>query len=168
MGKLKVLINNNQNVCKIPTGMRLLIKRCCKAVLQMEQFNDDAEVSVSLVDNNQIKKLNSEYRNKDIETDVLSFQMFEGNKYEKNADGMVILGDIVISLEKAFKQAHEYNHSIFREISYLTVHSMLHLLNYDHENGGLEAVRMREKEETVLSKIGLTRDATYVIFDDEN
>ena len=168
MGKLKVLINNNQDICKIPTGMRLLVKRCCKAVLQMEQFNDDVEVSVSFVDNNQIRKLNSEYRNKDIETDVLSFQMFEGDKYEKNADGVVILGDIVISLEKAYKQAHEYNHSIFREISYLTVHSMLHLLNYDHENGGLEAVRMREKEETVLSKIGLTRDATYVIFDDEN
>lgn len=168
MGKLKVLINNNQDICKIPTGMRLLVKRCCKAVLQMEQFNDDVEVSVSFVDNNQIRKLNSEYRNKDIETDVLSFQMFEGDKYEKNADGVVILGDIVISLEKAYKQAHEYNHSIFREISYLTVHSMLHLLNYDHENGGLESVRMREKEETVLSKIGLTRDATYVIFDDEN
>ena len=168
MGKLKVLINNNQNVCKIPTGMRLLVKRCCKAVLQMEQFNDDVEVSVSFVDNNQIKKLNSKYRNKDIETDVLSFQMFEGDRYEKNADGVVVLGDIVISLEKAYKQAHEYNHSIFREISYLTVHSILHLLNYDHENGGLEAVRMREKEETVLSKIGLTRDATYVIFDDEN
>ncbi len=168
MGKLKVLINDNQNICKVPTGMRLLIKRCCKAVLQMEQVNDDVEVSVSFVDNNQIQKLNAEYRNKDMETDVLSFQMFEGDKYEKNADGVVILGDIVISLEKAFKQAQEYNHSIFREISYLTVHSMLHLLNYDHENGGLEAVRMREKEETVLSKIGLTRDATYVILDDED
>ena len=168
MGKLKVLINDNQNICKVPTGMRLLIKRCCKAVLQMEQVNDDVEVSVSFVDNNQIKKLNAEYRNKDMETDVLSFQMFEGNKYKKNADGVVVLGDIVISLEKAFKQAYEYNHSIFREISYLTVHSMLHLLNYDHENGGLEAVRMREKEETVLSKIGLTRDATYVILDDED
>ncbi len=168
MGKLKVLINDNQNICKVPTGMRLLIKRCCKAVLQMEQVNDDVEVSVSFVDNNQIKKLNAEYRNKDMETDVLSFQMFEGNKYKKNADGVVVLGDIVISLEKAIKQAYEYNHSIFREISYLTVHSMLHLLNYDHENGGLEAVRMREKEETVLSKIGLTRDATYVILDDED
>lgn len=168
MGKLKVLINNNQDVCKVPTGMRLVIKRCCKAVLQMEQFNDDVEVSVSFVDNNQIKKLNAEYRNKDIETDVLSFQMCEGDKYDKDAEGVVILGDIVISFEKAVKQAHEYNHSIFRELAYLTVHSMLHLLNYEHENGGLEAVRMREKEETILNKIGLTRDATYVIFDDEN
>ena len=99
---------------------------------------------------------------------MLSFQICEGDKYDKDAEGVVILGDIVISFEKAVKQAHEYNHSIFRELAYLTVHSMLHLLNYEHENGGLEAVRMREKEETILNKIGLTRDATYVIFDDEN
>ena len=137
MGKLKVLISNNQDVCKVPTGIRLLIKRCCKAVLQMEQFNDDVEVSVSFVDNNQIKNLNAEYRNKDIETDVLSFQMCEGGSYDKYADGVVILGDIVISFEKAVQQAHDYNHSLFRELAYLTVHSMLHLLNYELDNGGL-------------------------------
>ena len=80
----------------------------------------------------------------------------------RKEDTLYILGDVVISMEKAVEQAEMYGHSLSREVGFLTVHSMLHLLGYDHENGGIEAVIMREKEETVLSRLGLSRDASYV------
>ena len=140
----------------------MLIRRCCNAVLQAEKFGSDAEVSVSFVDNERIHELNAQYRNVDRETDVLSFPMGENGEYDTNMDtGAKILGDIVISVPKAMEQAKAYNHSLQREIGFLTVHSMLHLLGYDHENGGIEQVHMREKEEEVLTKIGLKRDNSY-------
>ena len=74
-----------------------------------------------------------------------------------------MLGDIVISVQKAMEQADEFGHSLEREIAFLTVHSMLHLLGYDHVNGGLEAVHMREKEETVLTQLGLKRNGSYYL-----
>ena len=77
-----------------------------------------------------------------------------------------MLGDIVISLEKAMEQAEAYGHSLRREVAFLTVHSMLHLLGYDHENGGMEAVHMREKEETVLTQLGLKRNGSYYMGDE--
>ena len=167
MDKLKVIIVNHQNTVKIPTGIRLLIRRCCHAVLANEGFKDNAEVSVNFVDNEEIRSLNSKFRNKDIETDVLSFPLGENGSWDINHDtGAYQLGDIVISVEKAFEQAEIYGHSLQREIGFLTVHSMLHLLGYDHENGGLEAVQMREKEEAVLTKIGLKRNGSYY-FDGE-
>ena len=78
----------------------------------------------------------------------------------------IAIGDIVISMEKAFEQAQSFGHSIQREVGFLTVHSMFHLLGYDHEEGGLKAVQMREKEETVLGELGISRNATYLT-DDE-
>ncbi len=162
MEKVKVIISNEQKKKSIPTGIRLLIRRCCHAVLEEEHFGYDAEVSVTFVDNEKIHQLNSEYRNVDRETDVLSFPLGENGEYDTNfATGAKLLGDIVISVEKAMEQAKTYNHSLQREIGFLTVHSMLHLLGYDHELGGIEEVRMREKEETVLTKIGLKRDNSY-------
>ena len=77
------------------------------------------------------------------------------------------MGDIVISVPKAVEQAEMYNHPLQREIGFLTVHSMLHLLGYDHENGGLEAVHMREKEEKIMELLGLPSSASYVLDDDE-
>lgn len=166
MQKVKVIISNEQKVKTIPTGIRLLIRRCCHAVLEEENFTDDAEVSITFVDNERIHQLNAEYRNVDRETDVLSFPMGENGEYDTNYDtGAKILGDIVISVEKAMEQAKMYNHSLQREIGFLTVHSMLHLLGFDHEQGGIEEVRMREKEETVLTKIGLKRDNSYYMGD---
>ena len=141
MDKVKVIISNEQKEVAVPTGIRLLIRRCCHAVLQEEDFHDNAEVSVSFVNNEQIHELNKKYRNVDRETDVLSFP-------------------------KAMEQANLYNHSLQREIGFLTVHSMLHLLGYDHEKGGIEEVHMREKEETVLTKIGLKRDNSYYMGDE--
>ncbi len=162
MSSVKVIISNDQKQVKIPSGIRLLIRRCCHAVLELESFTDPAEISVRFVDNTEIRRLNKEYRNIDKETDVLSFPMGENGNYDVNLDtGAKVLGDIVISVEKAFEQAKMYNHAIQREIGFLTVHSMLHLLGYDHEQGGLEEVKMREKEETVLTKIGWKRDSSY-------
>ena len=164
MDKIKVTIVNQQKAVKIPTGLRLLIRRCCHAVLELEGFEGSAEVDVSLVDNDQIHRINLEQRAIDMPTDVLSFPLGENGEYDRNpATGAAMLGDIVISLERAQVQAEEYGHSFQREVGYLTVHSMLHLLGYDHVDGGLEAVRMREKEETVMTSVGLPRGGSYVM-----
>ena len=169
MDGVKVSISNKQKAVKIPTGIRLLVRRCCSAVLTMEDFQGAAEVSVSFVDNEQIREMNKQYRNKDAETDVLSFPVFDlapgelpGPEDADPGTGLVPLGDMCISLERAEEQAKEYGHSLERELCYLAVHSVLHLLGYDHVNGGLEKTIMREKEEEALGRLGLTRDNTYV------
>ena len=159
MGIVKVFIQNNQKDEKIPTGIRLLIRRCCNATLTFENFNKLAEVSVTFLNDEQIKQINKEFRNKDVPTDVLSFPLGENGVYDKNEDlGTYMLGDIAISIPTAVKQAKLYGHSLRREIGFLTVHSMLHLLGYDHEDGGAQALAMREKEETILNTLGLRRD----------
>lgn len=163
-GKIKVITKNAQNVMKIPTGVRMLIRRSCNAVLTNEGFEGDAEISVTIVDDERIRELNKQYRNIDKSTDVLSFPLGENGVYDINYDtGAKMLGDIVISIEHAFEQAEKYGHSLQREIGFLTVHSLLHLLGYDHESGGLEAVRMREKEEAALTQMGLKRNGSYYI-----
>lgn len=163
-GKIKVIIKNDQNVIKVPTGVRMLIRRSCNAVLTNEDFQGDAEISVTIVDDEKIHELNRQYRSIDRSTDVLSFPLGENGVYDINYDtGAKMLGDIVISIEHAFSQAERYGHSLQREIGFLTVHSLLHLLGYDHEGGGLEAVRMREKEEESLTQMGLKRNGSYYI-----
>lgn len=164
MSKLKVYVKNNQNAVKIPVGIRLLIRRCCQAVLTTEKFEKDAEISVSFVTNKEIRRLNKAYRNKDAETDVLSFPLTndDGTQEVNSETGFVLLGDVVISLETAVKQAEMYGHSLEREVGFLTVHSILHLLGYDHETSPLDERIMREKEENVLEKLGISRDATFV------
>ena len=164
MSKLKVYVKNDQNAVKIPVGIRLLIRRCCQAVLTTENFGKDAEVSVTFVSNQEIRNLNKTYRNKDAETDVLSFPLTsEDGTQEKNTEtGAIMLGDVVISLEMAVKQAQMFGHSLEREVGFLTVHSMLHLLGYDHETSPLDDRIMREKEESVLEKLGISRDATFI------
>lgn len=164
MERIKTMISNKQKAVKVPTGIRLLIRRCCHAVLENEKMEGCYEVSVSFVDNANIKILNAQYRNKDIETDVLSFPLGENGEYDFNPEtNAYMLGDVVISMEKAVEQADLYGHSLQREIAFLTVHSMLHLLGYDHEDGGIEMVKMREKEETVLTSLGLSRGESYVM-----
>lgn len=166
MRTVKVIISNDQKTVKIPRGTRLLVRRCCHAVLDEENFDGNAEVSVTFVDNEKIHEINLKHRNIDRETDVLSFPLGENGVYDVDLDtGAKLLGDIVISIPKAMEQAEEYNHSLQREIGFLTVHSMLHLLGYDHVDGGLQQVHMREKEETVLTKLGLKRDNSYYMGD---
>lgn len=158
----KVWIKNDQKAVKVPSGIRILVRRSCNAVLVNEGIEDPCEISVTFVDNRQIKELNTLHRNKPTDTDVLSFPLGEDGEYDINPEtGALLLGDIVISLEKAVSQSELYGHSLQREVAFLTVHSMLHLLGYDHENGGLEAMRMREKEEETLAKLGLTRTFSY-------
>ncbi len=164
MKATKVIITNRQSEIKLPSGLRMLVRRCCNAVLKYEGINEEAEVSVSFVDNKEIKELNGKFRNKPTETDVLSFPLRqEDGEFDVNhEDSRILLGDIVISAEKAMSQAEAYGHTLQREVAYLTVHSMLHLLGYDHEKGGLELVKMREKEESVLMGLGLPRSESYV------
>ena len=167
MDKIRVSIENIQTEVKIPTGIRLLVRRTCNAVLTLEEFGGPAEIGVRFANDEQMRGFNEKYRGKDTPTDVLSFPLSEPDQFEKNPEtGAYMLGDIMISMERAVSQAEEYGHSLQREMAYLTAHSMLHLLGYDHEKGGLEAVKMREKEEAVLTMLGLPRGASYVFTDD--
>lgn len=138
---IRVLFDNRQDLMKITRDDENAIKRAVKTVLLQENLSGDFEVSVSFVTNEEIRTLNREYRNVDNETDVLSFPMND------EFDGVVILGDIVISTQKIIEQANDYEHSLEREMLYLTVHSMLHLLGYDHmEDVEKEQMRAKEKE----------------------
>ncbi len=158
----KVYITNKQKAVKVPSGLRILIRRSCHAVLEAEHFEGPAEISVTFVDDAEIHRLNLEYRGKDQATDVLSFPLGQDGQYDVNQEtGAAMLGDVVISMERAVEQAALYGHTLQREVAFLTVHSMFHLLGYDHEAGGLEAVRMREKEEAALIQLGLPRTVSY-------
>ena len=161
--KIRVIITNNQKAVKIPTGLRMLIRRCCHAVLELEKFEEPAEISVTFTDNEGIRELNKQYRNIDAPTDVLSFPMGENGEYDTNLEtGAKILGDVVISVEKAVEQAEAFGHTLQREIGYLTAHSVLHLLGYDHVEN-MDKVRMREKEEYVMEALGLPASSSYII-----
>ena len=152
--KVKVIITNDQKEVKIPTGVRMLVRRCCIATLVNENFNGSAEVSVRFVNDEEIHKLNLKYRQKDSSTDVLSFPLGIEGVYDVNNDtGAQMLGDIVISTEHAVEQAERYGHSLQREIGYLTVHSMLHLLGYDHIDDD-EAEEMEALERELLAELG--------------
>lgn len=160
--KLKVYIRNDQRKIALPRGLRLLVRKCCHAVLDHEKFTDDAEVSVSFVTDGEIRILNRSYRNKDRSTDVLSFPLGESGVYDKNPEtGAKLLGDVVISMETAAKQAYIYRHSLEREVGFLTVHSMLHLLGYDHETSPEDEKVMRTKEEQILSELGISREEAF-------
>lgn len=129
-----------------------------KKTAELYGLEPQSEVSIVLADDRYIQELNREYRGKDTPTDVLSFALNEGDEPEIIAGpAEQLLGDIIISLETAKRQAEEYEHSLEREIAFLTVHGMMHLLGYDHilEEDRLE---MRREEEAVLASLGITRD----------
>ena len=135
------------------------IRRAAAEALRYEEFDEDCEISVSIVDNEEIREINRQFRSIDRATDVLSFPMLtfaEGEEAEVNENDEIVLGDIIISLERAKEQAEEYGHSYERELLYLFVHSILHLLGYDHMEEE-EKRQMRIREEYVMEKIGLTR-----------
>ena len=139
-----------------------LLRRVIPAALEAEGVGVPCEVDVLLTNDEGIRRINLEQRDVDRATDVLSFPLGENGKYDIDENnGCMMLGDIVISMERAMEQANLYGHPLQREVAFLTVHSMLHLLGYDHENGGLEAMRMREKEEAVLLQLGLPRTVSY-------
>lgn len=166
---MMIEFDNRQDKVDFSESVKNLIIQAVGASLKHEGFKEKYELSVVVTDNNGIREINREFRDIDRETDVLSFPMLEfedGYSEEveveidfedKNPEtGAVVLGDIVLSLEKAAAQSQEYGHSIEREVGFLTVHSCLHLLGYDHENEEDRNI-MREKEEQILVEMGLTR-----------
>lgn len=154
--KATVLIKNDQKKIKMTPDLRRLVKRAVLAVLDFEDFGRRAEVSVTFTDNEGIHALNREYRNVDRPTDVLSFPLSDGEDYDTDGDA-VLLGDIVISLERAQTQAEEYGHSFEREVAFLAVHSMLHLLGYDHETSPEDERDMFARQDEILISAGMTR-----------
>ena len=155
--KIYVEYSNEQDKLAPPEEFESLIEACTRAALEEEEIEDDAEVSVTLTDNEHIRELNSEHRGINKETDVLSFPLGDENGFEVDPDtDAILLGDIVISLEKARSQAEEYGHSFRRECAFLVTHSLFHLLGYDHMTPE-EETEMFSKQERVLEKLGITR-----------
>lgn len=161
----EIIIENEQEKIGINEEIEATIKEVVIATLEYESCDFDAEVSVTIVDNEAIREINREQRDIDKATDVLSFPMlyFDENgdiidsDYDLDGDS-VLLGDIVISAERAMEQASEFGHSFRREIAFLTVHSMLHLLGYDHVDD-IEGERiMFSKQDKILDKLGITRE----------
>lgn len=147
---MKVLIDNHNEDLKIDLDLEILIKNSLNKALELLGYGLDYEISISIVDEQEIKTLNREYRNVDKVTDVLSFPLYE--RHEIPNQGM--LGDIVICSKRVKEQALEFGHSEIREFIYLTIHSLLHLLGYDHisEEDYLE---MRSKEKEIMKMLGI-------------
>lgn len=156
--KIYIFLSDEQDKVPAPDYAERLIEDCTRGALNEEGIEEDAEVSVTFVDNERIRELNAEFRDIDRETDVLSFPIGDEEGFEVDPDnGAIILGDIVVSLEKAREQAKEYCHGFRRELAFLVTHSLFHLLGYDHVNGGEEEREMFAKQERVLDKLGITR-----------
>ena len=154
-----IYFENGQDKIPVTYKLKILIRRAVEATLDFEQYGNDCEVSVTFTDNAQIKELNAQFRNINRATDVLSFPLFdyEGESEEPPVDELTgMLGDVVISLEQAEKQAGEFGHSFEREAAFLTVHSMLHLLGYDHETGEEGEADMRRRQTAILERMGLS------------
>ncbi len=156
---IRIYGSNRQKIIPVTKELRTLVKRCCSETLLEEGYKGNFEVSLTFTDNVTIREINNEYRGIDRETDVLSFPMTdEGENFTVDPEtGCYNLGDIVISLEKAIAQSEEYGHSFEREVAFLTVHSMLHLLGYDHERSEEEEKIMFGKQDIVLDAMGLVR-----------
>ncbi|HCD70320.1 MAG TPA: rRNA maturation RNase YbeY [Ruminococcaceae bacterium] len=155
--KIYVYFSDEQDKIKLDFNAEELIEKCTEQALVEEEIDESAEVSVTFVDNEKIRALNAEHRGFDRETDVLSFPAFTDDGFEVNPENdAIILGDIVISLEKAKAQSEEYGHSMLRETAFLIAHSLFHLLGYDHETEA-EEKEMFEKQENVLQRLGITR-----------
>ena len=147
-------------------GMSIHLRRCIQQALEFQGVDVPCEINVLVTDNEGIRAINHASRQIDSATDVLSFPMFEltpgklpedWEPYYDPDTGRVPLGDMCISLERAMEQAQEFGHSIKREIGYLTVHSVLHLLGYDHLDEGPMKRQMRRQEETIMAQLLLTR-----------
>jgi|SRR6056297_62682 len=147
---MEVLINNRQKTRVIEKKEIGLIEKAVEACLIEENISKNIEISLSFVENKEIQELNEKYRGKNYTTDVLSFPLNE------EIEGLIILGDIIVSIDKVIEQAHEYNHGFERELIYLIIHGMFHLLGYDHINEGDKKI-MRDKEKKITKRIELYR-----------
>jgi len=159
-----ILIENLQEEIEVKSELIKLLEETALSSLTLEGMTSGCELNIMLSDDERIKEMNREFRNVDQATDVLSFPMVEMQEGRIISDvgdydmdeGLLVLGDIVISLETAKRQADEYGHSFERECAFLASHGAFHLLGYDHENEAQEA-RMVMKQEEVLEKLGLKR-----------
>jgi len=157
--KLKVYFENEQELIPLTYKTKMLIRNAIEETLDYEQYGNVCEVSVSFTDNAGIWELNKKFRGIDRPTEVLSFPLFdyEGESEEPPVDELMgMLGDVVLSLEQAKAQAEEYGHSFEREVAFLTVHSMLHLLGYDHETGEEDEADMRRRQSEIMDRMGLS------------
>ena len=153
---MNILFENNTDF-NFDLSKKQLLNTVIEETLKYENFTQDVEISLIIVTNDEIQKINSKFRNIDRPTDVLSFPLIDfANGEEPDFTETVILGDIVISIEKAISQAEEYGHSLERELGFLTAHSMLHLLGYDHIDPEEEKI-MFAKQKEILNNIGLKR-----------
>ncbi|AOR22990.1 rRNA maturation RNase YbeY [Clostridium taeniosporum] len=165
-----IYVDNRQEKIEVSNEFTNHLKRVIEFALKEEEVHIPSEISLLFVDNEEIRKINNETRNIDRATDVLSFPMLdypekkvfkevykENNFSKSDFDGEeLVLGDIVLSLERALEQSKEYNHSYEREASYLVVHSVLHLLGYDHMEDD-DKVVMRKREEEILNALDIRR-----------
>ena len=155
--KLMIYFENDQEKMPITYKLKKLVRFAVEATLAYEEIARDLEVSVTFTDDEGIRKLNRNFRKIDRATDVLSFPLFDfegdGDTLADELDDM--LGDIVLSLERAVAQAEEYGHSFEREVAFLTVHSMLHLLGYDHETSEEDELDMRRRQTAIMEMLGL-------------
>ena len=157
--KLKIYFENDQRKHSIKYKMQMLIRHTILETLEYEGMENDVEVSVTFVDDEGIRELNKKFRGLDKPTDVLSFPLldYEGESEEPFFDELCHnLGDIVISLERAMAQANEFGHSFEREVAFLTAHSMLHLLGYDHELSEEDDADMRRRQNDIMDRLGLS------------
>ncbi len=158
--KIEIFLSDEQEKMTPPDDMEQLIEMCTRAALEEEQIDEDAQVSVTLVDNDAIREINNEHRGIDKATDVLSFPLGDEDSFDTDPEtGAILLGDIVISLERAMEQAKEYGHSYRREVAFLITHSLFHLLGYDHVDSEEDEKLMFGKQDKVLEKLGITREA---------
>jgi probable rRNA maturation factor len=156
-GYMELIIDNRQNKINISNELIKQMEEVVLECLRYEEYDEEYEVSLSFVDNEEIHSLNKQYRSVDRPTDVLSFPLID-DEFDFDIDiEEKILGDIVISLEKALEQSEEYKHSFEREVCFLVCHSMFHLMGYDHDNDE-NTKEMRKKEEAVLNKLGIIRE----------
>ena len=155
--RTKIYFENNQEKEVISYGLKMLIRRSVEATLAYEEIDDDCEVSVTFVDNEEIREINRKFRNIDRATDVLSFPLFDEDGMDAHVEELdCMLGDIVLSLERAREQAIEFGHSFEREVAFLTVHSVLHLLGYDHELSDEDDADMRKRQTEIVENMGLS------------
>lgn len=154
---MEIILSNLPENLDIDTAWSDTVKEAVLKVGELYALTN-AEVSITLTDNPHIHEINREYRNVDRPTDVISFALNEGDEPEIEGEIPVnMLGDIIISVEKAIEQAKEYGHSTRRELTFLTVHGMLHLLGYDHIEEA-DRMEMRKEEDFVMDKLGISRE----------
>ncbi len=161
----KILIESEAGALK---EVQAHLRRCIRAALEAEGVQAACEINVLITDDAGIREINRDQRGIDAPTDVLSFPMFDLvpgallENLEEEADpdtGLVPLGDMALSYERIRAQAKEYGHSVRREAGYLAVHSVLHLLGYDHMDDGPMKQQMRQREEAILAQLDLQREA---------